>query len=42
MADILIEPNSTSVECVSEVFKIMQRLVTNAVTFIDQANKTEE
>jgi hypothetical protein len=42
MADILIEPSSTSVECVSEFVKIMQGLVTSAVTSIDQANKTAE
>ena len=42
MADILIEPSSTSVECVSEFVKRMQGLVTNAVASIDQANKTAE
>jgi hypothetical protein len=42
MVDILIEPSSTSVECVSEFVKRMQGLVTSAVTSIDQANKTEE
>jgi hypothetical protein len=42
MADILIEPSSTSVESVSEVFKRLQGLVTSAVTSIDQANKTAE
>jgi hypothetical protein len=31
MADILIEPSSTSVECVSEFVKRMQGLVTSAV-----------
>jgi hypothetical protein len=41
-ADILIEPSSTSVECVSEVLKIMQGLVTIAVTSIYQVNKTLE
>jgi hypothetical protein len=40
MADILVEPSSTSVECVSEFVKRMQVLVTSAVTSIDQANKT--
>jgi hypothetical protein len=42
IADILIEPSSTSVESVSEVFKRLQGLVTSAVTFIYQANKTVE
>jgi hypothetical protein len=42
MADILIEPSSTSVESVSEFVKRMQGLVTNAVASIDQANKTAE
>jgi hypothetical protein len=42
MADILIEPSSTSVECVSEFVRRMQELVTRAVTSIDQANKTAE
>jgi Chromo (CHRromatin Organisation MOdifier) domain len=42
MADILIEPSSTSVESVSEFFKRFQELVTSAVTSIDQANKTAE
>jgi hypothetical protein len=42
MADILIQPSSTSVESVSEVFKRLQGLVTSAVTSIDQANKTAE
>jgi hypothetical protein len=42
MADILFEPSSTCVECVSEFVKIMQGLVTSAVTSIDQANKTAE
>jgi hypothetical protein len=42
MADILVEPSSTSVECVSEFVKRMQGLVTSAVTSIDQGNKTEE
>jgi hypothetical protein len=40
MADILSEPSSTSVESVSEFVKILQRLVTSAVTSIDQANNT--
>jgi hypothetical protein len=42
MADIQIEPSSTSVECASEFIKRMKGLVTSAVTSIDQANKTEE
>jgi hypothetical protein len=42
MADIMIEPSSTSVECVSEFVKRIQGLVTSAVTSIDQANKTAE
>jgi hypothetical protein len=42
MADILIEPSSTSVESVSEFVKRLQGLVTSAVTSIDQANKTAE
>jgi Chromo (CHRromatin Organisation MOdifier) domain len=42
MADILIEPSSTSVESVSEFVKRIQGLVTSAVTSIDQANKTAE
>jgi hypothetical protein len=42
MADILIEPSSTSVECVPEFVKRMQGLKTSAVTCIDQANKTAE
>jgi hypothetical protein len=42
MADILIEPSSTSVECVSEFVKIMQGMVTTALAFIDQANKAAE
>jgi Chromo (CHRromatin Organisation MOdifier) domain len=41
-ADILIEPSSTSVESVSEFVKRLQGMVTSAVTFIDQANKTGE
>jgi hypothetical protein len=40
MADILIDPSSTSVECVSEFVKIMLRLGSNAVISIYQANKT--
>jgi hypothetical protein len=42
MADILIEPSSTSVESVSEFVKRLQGLVTSAVTSIEQANKTAE
>jgi Chromo (CHRromatin Organisation MOdifier) domain len=42
MADILIEPSSTSVESVSEFFKRLQGLVTCAVTSIYRANKTAE
>jgi hypothetical protein len=42
IADILIEPSSTSVESVSEFIKRLQGLVTSAVTPIDQANKTAE
>jgi hypothetical protein len=42
MAEILIEPRSTSVECVSELVKRMQGLMTSAVTSIDQANKKAE
>jgi hypothetical protein len=42
MADILIEPSSTSVESVSEFVKRLQGFVTSAVTSIDQANKTAE
>jgi hypothetical protein len=42
MAGILIEPSYTSVESVSEFVKMLQGLVTSAVTSIDQANKTAE
>ena len=42
MAESLIEPSFTSVECVSEFVERMQGLVTSAVTSIDQANKTAE
>jgi hypothetical protein len=42
MADILIEQSSTSVKIVSEVFKILQGLLTSAATSIHQANKTAE
>jgi Chromo (CHRromatin Organisation MOdifier) domain len=42
MADILIEPSSTSIEIVSEFVKRLQGLVTSAVTSIYQANKTSE
>jgi hypothetical protein len=42
MADILIEPNSTSIESVSDIFKRLQGLVTSSVTSIDRANKTAE
>jgi hypothetical protein len=42
MADILIEPSSTSVESVSEFVKRLQGLLTSSVISIDQANKTAE
>jgi hypothetical protein len=42
MADILIKPSSTFVECVSEFVLRMQKMVTNAVASIEQANKTAE
>jgi hypothetical protein len=42
MADILIQPSSTSVECVSEFVVRMQEMVTKAVASIKQANKTAE
>jgi hypothetical protein len=42
MADLLIEPSSISVECVSEFVSTMQEIVTNAVASIEQANKTAE
>jgi predicted nucleic acid-binding protein len=42
MADILIQPSSTSVECVSEFVLRMQEMVTKAVASIEQANKTAE
>jgi hypothetical protein len=42
MADILIQPSSTSVECVSEFVLMMQEMVTTAVASIEQANKTAE
>jgi hypothetical protein len=42
MADILIEPSSSSVESVFEFVKRLQGLVTSVVTSIDQANKTAE
>jgi hypothetical protein len=42
MADILIQPSSTSVECMSEFVLRMQEMVTNAVASIEQANKTTE
>jgi Chromo (CHRromatin Organisation MOdifier) domain len=42
MADILIQPSSTSVECVSEFFSRMQVMVTKAVASIEQAKKTAE
>jgi hypothetical protein len=35
IADILMEPSSTSVECVSEFVKIIQGLMTSAVTSIE-------
>ena len=38
MADIMIDPSSTSVECVSEFVNILQVLATCAVTSIYQAN----
>jgi hypothetical protein len=42
MADILIQPNSTSDEWVSEFVYWVQEMVTNAVASIEQANKTAE
>jgi hypothetical protein len=42
MADLLIQQDSTSVECVSEFFSRMKEMVTNAVVSIAQANKTAE
>jgi hypothetical protein len=42
MADLLIEPSSTSVESVSEFVKRLQGLVTSAVNSIGQANNTAE
>jgi hypothetical protein len=42
LADILIQPISTSVECVSEFVLRMQGMVMNAVASIEQANKTAE
>jgi hypothetical protein len=42
MAEIVIEPSSTSVECVSKFSQIMQGLVTSVVTSIDQTNEMEE
>jgi hypothetical protein len=42
LADILIEPSSTSVESVSVFVKRLRGLVPSAVTSIDQANKTAE
>jgi hypothetical protein len=42
MADILIQPSSTSVECVSEFVLRMQEMVTKAVASIKQANKTAD
>jgi hypothetical protein len=42
MADIMIDPSSTSVESVFEFVKRLQGLVKSAVTSIDQANKTAE
>jgi hypothetical protein len=40
MADILIQPSSTSVECVSEFGLRMHDMVTNAVAFIEQPINT--
>jgi hypothetical protein len=42
MADILIQPSSTSVERVSEFVSMMQVMVTKAVASIGQANKIAE
>jgi hypothetical protein len=42
MADILIEPSSTSVESLYEFVKRLQGMATGAVISIDQANKTAE
>jgi hypothetical protein len=42
MADIRIQPSSTSVECVSEFVLRMQEMVTNAVASIEHANMTAE
>jgi hypothetical protein len=42
MADIQLEPRSTSFESVSVFVKRLQGLVTSSVTSIDQANKTAE
>jgi hypothetical protein len=42
MADLLIQPSSTSVECMSEFVLRMQEMVTKAVASTEQANKTAE
>jgi hypothetical protein len=42
MADILIEPSSTSVESVSEFVKILQGLVSIAVTSIDRPTRRQK
>jgi hypothetical protein len=42
MADILIEPSCTSVECASEFVSRMQQMVRNAVASIKKANNAEE
>jgi hypothetical protein len=42
MADILVQPSSTSVECVSEYVSRMHEMATKAVASIEQANKTAE
>jgi hypothetical protein len=42
MADILIQPSSTSVECASEFLLRMQEMVKKAVASIEQAKKTAE
>jgi hypothetical protein len=42
LANVLIQPSSTSVECVSEFVSRMQEMVKEAVASIEQANKTAE
>jgi hypothetical protein len=42
MADILIQPSSTSVECLSEFVSRIKEMVTKAVASIEHANKTAE